>query len=241
MAAQTDLAPDPWQVACLRSRERRELWLCARQTGKSTVSALVALHEAIYSPASDPALVLLLSTSLRQSSELFRKVMAAYRRMGSPVGLRQESVLSLETSHGARIVSLPGSDDSSIRGYSGPSLVIIDEASRVPDELYYAIRPMLAVSGGRLIALSTPWGQRGWFYHEHEHGGDVWRRVKYTARECPRISQEFLAQERASMPDSWFRSEYLCEFTQREGTAFDMELVDAMVDETLSPLFLEEG
>jgi hypothetical protein len=52
-----------------------------------------------------------------------------------------------------------------------PGLVIVDEAARVPDDLYRAVRPMLAVSQGRLIALSTPFGQRGWFYDELHGSG----------------------------------------------------------------------
>jgi hypothetical protein len=35
----------------------------------------------------------------------------------------------------------------------------------IPDELFFAIKPMLAISGGRLLALSAPFGKRGWFYH----------------------------------------------------------------------------
>ena len=57
-----------------------------------------------------------------------------------------------------------------------------------------AVRPMLAVSQGRLIALSTPAGKRGWFY-EAWIGGDSWHRVKVAATDCPRISQAFLDEE----------------------------------------------
>ena len=91
--------------------------------------------------------------------------------------------------------------------------MVVDEAARVSDELYYAIRPMLAVSKGRLIALSTPWGKRGWYFHEYTEGGSDWQRVRVPADQCQRITPEFLAQERASMPLEWWRQEYLCEFT----------------------------
>ncbi len=40
----------------------------------------------------------------------------------------------------------------------------IDEAARVSDELYRAVRPMLATSGGRIVLLSTPFGKRGFFF-----------------------------------------------------------------------------
>jgi hypothetical protein len=61
--------------------------------------------------------------------------------------------------NGSRIISLPG-DEETIRGYSGVRRLIVDEASRVLDPLYFAIRPMRApmraVSQGRMICLSTP-------------------------------------------------------------------------------------
>ena len=68
----------------------------------------------------------------------------------------------LKLANGSRILCLPGKEET-VRCFS-PSLLIIDEASRVPDDLYRSVRPMLAVSKGRLIALSTYFGQRGWFF-----------------------------------------------------------------------------
>jgi hypothetical protein len=112
--------------------------------------------------------------------------------------------------NGSRIISLPG-DEKTIRGYSGVKLLVIDEAARVPDELYYSVRPMLAVSGGRLAALSTPFGKQGWFYKEW-HNGSGWQRVRITAEECPRIPREFLEQEKRSLGADWYAQEYGCVF-----------------------------
>src|SRR5262245_44668417 len=154
-ARRAGIPPDPWQVALLRSTGRKVILNCSRQTGKSTVTALLALHEALYRP---PALVLLLSPSLRQSQELFRKTKDALAALGPEApALAEESALRLEWANGSRVVCLPGKE-ATIRGFSGVSLLVVDEASRVPDELYFAIRPMLAVSGGRIILLSTPAG-----------------------------------------------------------------------------------
>jgi hypothetical protein len=43
----------------------------------------------------------------------------------------------------------PGNEDT-VRGYSGATLLLIDEAARVPDALYAAVKPMLATSGGEM-------------------------------------------------------------------------------------------
>src|SRR5918911_216885 len=152
LAQQAGLDPDPWQADVLRSTAPRVLLNCSRQSGKSTVVAILAVHTALYDPG---ALVLLLSPTLRQSGELFKKCIGVYQALGRPVSPQSESALQLELETGSRIVSLPGKEGT-IRGYSGVRLLAIDEAAWVPNDLYVSTRPMLAVSGGRLIALSTP-------------------------------------------------------------------------------------
>jgi hypothetical protein len=213
------LQEDPWQVGLLRSESARMLLLCSRQAGKSTSTSVLALGTALYRA---PALILLLSPSLRQSGEIFRKVSGFYRRMNRPVAPVQENALSLELANGSRIISLPSSEET-IRGYSGVKLLIIDEASRVPDVLYRSVRPMLATSAGRLVALTTPFGKRGWFY-DAWRGDKSWERIKIRADQCPRIPAEFLAEERRSLGDIWYEQEYGCSFEQVEGLVYpDLE------------------
>jgi len=218
---------DPWQAECLRSpRSENMLLLCARQTGKSQTAAGLALLTAFLQPGS---LTLLLSPTLRQSGELFKdKVKRLYIALGRPIPTMQESALTMELVNRSRIVSLPGDAEKTIRGYSNVALLIVDEASRVEDALYSSVRPMLAVSGGRLVALSTPFGRRGWF-HEAWTSPQPWRRVKTTADECPRISAEFLAEERKSIGERWFRQEYLCEFLTAIGACFSGDDIDAAI------------
>jgi Terminase large subunit, T4likevirus-type, N-terminal len=216
LATAAGIAPDPWQAAVLRSGARRLLLNCARQAGKSTTTALLAVHEAVYLPG---ALVLLLSPTQRQSQELFRKCLAVYRALGRPVPAEAENALSLALETGSRIVSLPGKEQT-IRGYSGVGLLAIDEAARVPNDLYASVRPMLAVSGGRLIASSTPFGTRGWWHAAWKSGGTDWQRVEVPATACPRIPPAFLDEERRTLGDWWFRQEYLCVFLDAHSAAF---------------------
>jgi hypothetical protein len=234
LAVRAGVTPDPWQAGLLRNQVRQILMLCARQSGKSTVAALLALHKALYHP---PALTLMLAPALRQAQELFRAARRLYRALGETVSaIEEESTLRLELANGSRIVSLPGSE-ATVRGYGDVAMLIIDEAARVPDELYAAVRPMLAVSGGRLALLSTPFGKRGFFWREWSEGGDDWARVRVTAEQCPRISPAFLAQERASIGHWWFRQEYGCEFVDPLDSAFATDDVRAALDPMVSPLF----
>ena len=173
------LEPDPWQLEVLRGQHSRLLLNCCRQAGKSTIVALHALLQAIYT---DDLLVLLLSRSHRQSAELFQTVARFYQRIGSPLKVRQ-TAQELSFANQSRIVSLPCKEET-IRGYANVGLLIIDEASCVPDDLYKAVRPMLAVSRGSLICMSTPYGKRGFFYEAWANGGDDWQRVEFPPKRC---------------------------------------------------------
>jgi phage terminase large subunit-like protein len=152
------LEPDPWQVEVLEAGHPRLLLNCCRQAGKSTVVAMLGLVEALFVPGTK---VLLVSRSHRQSQELFRIVVDFHHRLGSPL-LERRTSEELHFTHRSRIVCLPCKEET-IRGYARVHLLIIDEAARVPADIYRAVRPMLAVSNGRLICLSTPYGKRGFF------------------------------------------------------------------------------
>jgi hypothetical protein len=216
LMADVGLSPDPWQTDLLRSSAPRTLILASRQVGKSQTSAALALREALLSPN---RLVLLVSPSLRQSGELFRdKVMPLYRRLGRPVAAVRETALELALANGSRVVSLPGSE-ATIRGFSSVALLVIDEAARVKDALYYACRPMLAASGGALVAVTSAYAKAGWFY-EAWSGAEPWRRVRVRATDCPRIAPAFLAEERAALGGRWFGMEYMTEFGEAVDAVF---------------------
>jgi hypothetical protein len=262
------ITADPWQRQLIESTASQTLVLASRQTGKSSASAACALTEALLNP---PAEVLIISRAQRQSAEVLRKCREFYRglqgerirrrRNWRPAsiapeieavklrGIREDeeaitdAQLSMEFTNGSRIISLPGSPDT-IVGYSAISLLILDEAARIKDDLYALVRPMLAVSGGRLIALSTPFGRRGWFFSAWSRCDDCrlrgqpepWQRFRITAEECPRISAEFLAEERMAIGDRWFNQEYGCVFTDTVDSVFAHEDIMAMLGSTEKPL-----
>jgi hypothetical protein len=255
----TGLTPDPWQTDVLRSRRAQILLLCSRQVGKTLVAAALALRTALLEA---PALVLVLTPSERQSSEFVRRINELHEALRQPrklagcvqslhekqaaeagqdeVYLRlplktRESHLQLHLDNGSRIIGLPASEGK-VRVYSSVALLLIDEASRVEDSLYRAMRPMLAVSRGRLLTLSTPFGKRGWF-HDAWHGDGDWMRVKVTAEQCPRIPAAFLAEERRALGERWFRQEYLCSFEDTIDAVFAYADIQAALSDEIKPLF----
>jgi len=147
--------------------------------------------------------------------------------------------LGMELANGSRIEALPGTEKT-VRGFSGVDLLIVDEAARVADELYFAVRPMLAVSGGRLLMLSTPFGKRGVFYSEWTEGTG-WEHYTVTAAECLRIPPAFLLEEREALGEWWYAQEYECRFMEAVDAVFTSELIQAALSDEVEPLFEEVG
>ena len=209
------MEPDEWQTDLLTNFPTESLLLCSRQSGKSTISATLALHQAVFRSNS---LVIIVSKAYRQAEELLRKVKIGVPFISSIRRTVKENQSELELDNGSRVISLPGKEDT-IRGYSAVSLIIIDEASRVGEDLYNAVRPMMATSQGKMLALTTPYGKQGWFFKAWEEE-DEWYKVKITADDCPRISDAFLAIERKRMGEWWVRQEYFCEFVDNDDQLF---------------------
>jgi hypothetical protein len=224
------LKPDDWQANLLRSQSKRHLLLCARQTGKSTTCGALALHTAIYESGS---LTLLISRSHDQAKELFKRALQLYERLPGAPRRIDDSKLKLELANGSRILSLPNNENT-IRGYSA-HLVILDEAARVDDDLVAAIMPMLATTEGGLVALTTPYGRRGWFY-EAWCAGD-WERTKILATECPRITPEFLAEQRALLGEWRYRQEFCVEFVDTDEQFFSSAVIEASLSDKVAPLW----
>jgi Terminase large subunit, T4likevirus-type, N-terminal len=223
---------DAWQAKLIDDPPKRLLCCCGRQVGKSTAAAVCALNSVIYQA---PATVVMVSPSQRQSVELFRTFHAMYSRLPGRPAAQYETLQRLELENGSRVISLPGSERT-VRGLASVDLIVIDEASRVDDELLAATRPMLAVSNGALFALTTPAGKRGWFYEQWLRGVG-WQRISIKSTECPRISQEFLDQEREQLGPLIFAQEYLCEFHDEVGSAFLADLIAATLTDSFPPLF----
>jgi hypothetical protein len=225
---------DATQARVLNTRSKRVLLNCTRQWGKSTVTAAKALHEAV---THEESLTIAVSPTARQTGEFVRKAAVFARRLRLRVKGDGDNEMSLAFANGSRIVGLPGTE-ATVRGFSAVSLLLVDEASRVSDDLYMAIRPMLAVSGGRLWLLSTPCGQRGFFYDEWTNGGEGWERVRVRAEDCPRIPASFLEEERRTMGERIYRQEYGCEFGESTDGVFQRDLIEAAFTSEFGPLQL---
>ncbi|MBI4902636.1 MAG: hypothetical protein HY820_03310 [Acidobacteria bacterium] len=220
-------SPDSQQASVLTAPHTRGILCCSRQWGKSTTVAAMAVYHAVRQP---DALILIASPSARQSGLLLHKCAFFLARLGSSRrgdGLNRASLL---LPNRARIVALPNNGDK-IRGFSAPSLIIIDEAARVPDSLYFDILPMLAACpNGRLWLLSTPNGKHGFFHDEWMNHDNGFFRLSVPATACPRIKPDFLAQERARLPLHLYEQEYLCAFHSSQNSLIPVSDIEACYD-----------
>jgi len=99
-----------------------------------------------------------------------------------------------------------------------------------------ALDPMLAVSNGRLIELSSPNGRRGHFFENWDHGEGV-ERIKIVGRECPRISTQFLEGMRRKLGPMLFSQEFEGQFIDAASSAFSPELIELALVDDFEPFF----
>ena len=215
----------------LRADPHRVILNCSRQWGKSTVCAAVAVHRAWTRPRS---LVLIAAPTERQSAEFVNKCEDMLRNMGvEPVGDGANRV-SIAFANGSRIIGVPGhlsSGTARLRGIA-VNLMFVDEAAFLDDAVYHVLRPMLAATKGDLWLLSMPNGRRGFFFETWTYGTN-WTRFKAPATDCPRISREFLEDERGEIGATRFQQEYLCDFVESEDAAFSQLVIDQSIDDTV--------
>jgi hypothetical protein len=213
--------PDPWQKQVLRHPHQRDLLNCHRQSGKSTLAAVCAVHTAIYHPRST---TLIVAPALRQAQELLRVVTTVFAAIDRPFE-DEESTLTLKLSNGSRVVTVPA-DATTSRGWSGVKLLIFDESAGIPDDTYSAMTPFVAVSRGRILALSTPLGKRGWWYNASLSKNWHVTTVRVTD-DGKHIEPAYLEEQRAEHGELHYRSEWLCEFVDAAGRLLDSDAIES--------------
>lgn len=218
--------PCPWQETFLRSK-RDTLLNIHRKAGKSFTDAVKGLHRALFF---DNKEVLIISPSENQSYVVMRFCQQIYMALQQPVEILRANEQRIEYANGSRIMCLPASERT-IVAYGG-DLIILDEASRIPDPIYEAVRPMRAYTHGQLLLSSTPFGQQGFFFHEcmraiaEKAAGKTpdFDYFEVHADVCPWISKEFLELEERSRGPGYVAEQYFGSFTSMEGLIYpDMQ------------------
>jgi hypothetical protein len=216
--------PDPWQRELMRSTAERVLICASRQIGKSSATGCLALAQAYLCPGS---LILLIATNKDQATELFRKV-STFHAMLQLVPSTKELTDYLELMNSSRILTLPSLADS-VRGYSAVNLVVIDECSRVTDDVWVAVLPSVIASRGRVVGLSTPAGRSGRFHDLWSDPLNSWLKIMARASECARISPQALALQLQDIGQRRYRNEIMNEFLEDVDSYFSSDAIDQII------------
>ena len=185
---------DHWQKKVLEHKGNITI-RAGRQVGKSEVISEKALRFAVDNPGT---VTLIIAASQRQSGLLFEKVRG--RADAEGVALAEKPTLTrIVLTNGSRVYSLPaGRTAYSIRGYT-IDLLIADEAAYIPETVWLAVTPMLAVSSktrgfGWIITISTPFGKGGYFFNTFTDKDFL--SIHVSSEDCKRIDPSFLKKER---------------------------------------------
>lgn len=227
--------PDPWQREALFhlvTLRENSLMLCSRKGGKSFCVGAACCLEAY-----NGGFALVLSRSDRQAMLVIEYVRSFHRKFNLVEQESPPTAHELKLSNGGHVLALPCREDT-IRGYHNVTLLVIDEAARIPDPFYGAATPMMDARDGRMVLLSTPFGQRGFFWEEWEgKKRQGWKRHRYDWTQCPRLTSEFIRDERDSHGDVWIRQEYELEFCPVTGGFFNVAALEKLCDEEMDLLY----
>lgn len=217
--------PDAWQADVLKRKNPRRNTICctSRQVGKSTVISVKAANRVCYTP---DALVIVTAPVERQAKELYRKIKHCIERTPGAPAIVTKNAVEMEMQNGSRVVCLPGKAEN-LAGYSAPDLVIIDEACYAKDNLYNTVSPMLAVSGGEMVLISTPFIRQGFFFDiwTDPESSIKWDKYEISAPEVSRIKADFLAEERRRLGEWWFNSQYMCKFQEAQDSLITDDMI----------------
>jgi len=220
-----------WQRRWLDDKSRFRVMLKSRAVGGSFT---IALESIVWSLLNPLYTTILLSYSLRQSMELFRKIreqLSILKDKRLKLGeqtcslniVNSESRTEITLKNGSRIICLPNNPDT-IRGYRADQ-IYIDEAAMFRNDLEIkaAVIPIIAGKSGRLSLISTPKGRRGWFYEAWV--SSIYSKHKIHYRDSPHITNEDLEGLRNTLSHIAWMQEMEMEFLEELNCLFPVEMI----------------
>jgi len=259
----------PAQVELLASLDgdvQTHLWAIGRQSGKSSMAAAAAVHNAALRADLDDVLphgrtryVLVAAAGQDQATEFVRVAAALIDESPLLAGyatVRSERIdfsIPRTGPDGGRWMAKTAiramtTNSRTIRGLSA-SLLVLDEFAHTENDaqLFAALTPSLRAFGARAKTLicSTPNGRSGEFFRLYEaaSGGvltsaSVWQAGVNVV--VPGVDEEWLEARRAELGDALYSQEYLAEFTDSGGSFFDLSEVE-FADAPAAPEDAAEG
>lgn len=165
---------DEWQEKFLATKGDK-LLCCGRQIGKSVICGMDA---GVWAACHRDTTVLMIAPTERQAFSLFEKTLDYLMKHNKGLIMRgkdRPTKTKINLSNGVKIHCLPvGIAGLGIR-FLTVGRLYADEASRIPEDVWTAVTPMLLTTGGDSVYLSTPAGGEGYFADAVENREDAFK------------------------------------------------------------------
>ncbi len=232
------IEPTYYQKEFMDHPAERKAFVAGRQVGKSRVASWMALHFAVTHPNTT---TLVTADALRQSSELFQTIQGEIgeSEMSDEMwGIERQTQTIMEFDNGSRIMCVPtGRSGNKIRGFTA-DMVIVDEAAFIEDHIFEdVLEPMMFVSDGKMVLISTPFGKSGYFYQKatdpnwystyEERDGEMRGISSY---DNPHASEEKIDDFMSGKTQVTIDQEVYGRFTEDANSFFSQDLVKSCVD-----------
>lgn len=234
----------PYQTAIFHNPARLSVCEASTKAGKS----LGALHFLLSASLEDkaPASRLYLSYVYPQAKKMFKRLgrMLIRADPGRTWWDYNKTDLYFRIKHGSfdSLIYFMGSDNFDAIYGSDYAGVIVDEASRMREDVWPAVRSTVTATGGCIRVIGNVKGRKNWAYklaRKAEVGAEGMAYSKITAADAVRegvFTQADLDAARSDLPEAVFRELYYAEPSEDGSNPFGFEHIEKCV----KPMSTEE-
>lgn len=213
-----------WQRTVFEDTHRFKVVAAGRRCGKSRLSAVTLLIEALNCP--DGSSVMYVAPTLGQARTIIWDLL---HDLGRPI-IKSSHINNLEITliNGKKILVRGADNPDSLRGVSLTYLVM-DEVAFIKEDVWQKIlRAALSDKKGRALFISTPSG-RNWFYDVFKLGqestDEEWKSWHFTTADNETIDPKEIEAAKRSLSSFAFKQEYLSSFDTAGADVFKQEWV----------------
>ena len=195
-----------------------------RQVGKSILISNLLLYYAINISGTKNYCV---SPTYNQGKKIYKSIVSATVSSGI-IKSRNATELIITLTNGSSIIFKSAEQRDNLRGETCTGLLCIDECSYISDDIYNIIKPWCDFHKAVTLMVSTPLVKSGFFYLYYNYGLEKihntvsidWCDQKYKTDLDIILPPERLEEYRSILPRNVFKTEYLGEFLDDDGTVF---------------------
>ncbi len=215
------------QKKILECNKRFIVVMCGRRFGKSELSQILSISEAIK------------GGQVAYITPTYKLAKAFFERLTSAIPFKNNiSNLKIYCPNNGSIEFFTGERLDNLRGRKF-HLVIIDEAAFIPDlesGWQNSIRPTLTDYEGKAVFLSTPRGKNFFYSMFMKEGENDWKSFKFSTYDNPYINAREIDDARLQLPEVVFEQEYLANPAENSANPFG----NAFIQRCIKPISAQQ-